>query len=372
MHRKLPSLALAAVLALGYIGAGAPPAQATVYELTCTIPSGVDNCWTDYSSWSTTPWQTVAYDILVDNCPSNTAKMSVNVYVGITLPLHLDIGATDPGFGIPFDGGPHVGTFATSDYTGPPIAGLAMTGYSGHEATGCRIRAHFEPLSFNGPCATNVVTNHYTTNKVTTGNTKQNGVEGFAYARDLYPCDLVVGNQPGFSMVLPASLQQSALGGASIVQLGYGKRSGDPWMDFWYTATDNLNGALTNVDWFVGPTVGHSYSFTITAKKVGPNNFWHYCINDWTNLTSGCHDTAATWTYGYMSWWGYETKNVNDALGVRYGDVGAPIAGLRYRLTNGTWTQVLSPVCIARDTGKSYYHCDQAAGDAINGYTTAH
>ena len=49
MHRKLPSLALAAVLALGYIGASAPPAKAI-------------SCWgapfvaTDTSSQGHNPW----------------------------------------------------------------------------------------------------------------------------------------------------------------------------------------------------------------------------------------------------------------------------------------------------------------------------
>ena len=385
MHRKLASLGLGLVLSLGILGATAPAASATHITIYRACQSNADTApfaavfgdvitltYTASLSWWTYANKVSASGFLWDNqypsgnYPETNGPQGEPPTAWVPPPLTVTarVGNTSTF--------PKLLRCVSNLQNGTPSSGTPHRTYWDISQTYVSGPTHDSLLAFNGPCAANQVINHYTVNKVGSGNTKYNGVESVAPVRELYPCTLVAGNPSGVSLVLPANLQQqSSFGGANTVQLGYGKRSGDFFLDFYYTAADNQSGLLTAVTWFVGPTVGHFYGFSITAKKVGGNNYWRYCISDLTALTSGCTDRAATWTSGSMAWWGYETHDVNDALGVRYGDTSAAISALNYR-TNNTWTHLLSPVCIARDAGLPYYHCDQAAGDAINGYTTAH
>lgn len=171
-----------------------------------------------------------------------------------------------------------------------------------------------------------------------------------------------------------------------MVQLGYGKCSAQSgWVcafgdanarHFVYTANDNSGGVLADADSWSGvgqPVSGHTYGFYI--KRL--TSTWRYCITDLgpPTGTSYCHDTAASFSNGEDVWYGGETHNSRDEMGVNGGGLGFAVSDMEvHYVSSGVWSigATGSGTCNGSIGSASYYHCLWGPSDTIDPYTDAH
>lgn len=237
---------------------------------------------------------------------------------------------------------------------------------------------------------------------------------GRATVRLLRPCTSPDSpDSAGGSYVMATNIQQSPGSTLGMVQLGYGAAWCPPGYSecpvpsggnnyALYTPSDSATGSgcgapgcLATASWLPngGRLVnGHRYQFSIAGgvtEGAAPfRPLWRFCVAD---LTAGgsnlCSEIPRTWgndawgyqtgssAYGHNAWWGFETQNSADAIGVT--DTGNIDLVAAYITETNVGPNPYQPLTCNTIDPLPYYGCKLSrtsgyAADTINATTARH
>ncbi len=172
-------------------------------------------------------------------------------------------------------------------------------------------------------------------------------VKGDAYARDLDVC-IGASQTQGGTFVLPANVQEEPGMGPGIFQAGYGKRTTDGSILFFYANGDATAIAISGAT----PSIGHRYRFRIQKDSNAHPDFY---IDDvttgsgaWSNTTT---NTSYSIVYDY-AWWGFETWDSYSHHGPNLPDPGVGMAYMGYSSDLSTTTFYRSGMTVSGDVCK--------------------